>query len=102
MFKINGVEWNIEFINPNDELLIRSDGSSTIGMTDWETKTIYLADNLYGYKLKKVLCHEMCHALIMSLGIYMDIYQEEALADFVATYGKQILHLTKEMIERIR
>ena len=41
MFKINDIEWNILYVNPNSECLMRSDGTITLGVTDWSTRTVY-------------------------------------------------------------
>ena len=101
MFEINRLFWKIEFKSPKDEVFIRSDGSYTIGCTDYKDKIIYLSNDLYGKLLHKVLIHEISHAFVMSYGIYMDIYSEEVLCDFLATYAKDILHLSNEIYERI-
>ena len=41
MFIINGILWNLIFVNPNDERLIRSDGLYSLAVTDWNEK-VYL------------------------------------------------------------
>ena len=102
MFRINGIDWTIRFVDSQSALLQRSDGSQTVGMADWSTKTIYLSDDLHGEFLKKVITHEIVHCVIMSTGIVMNIYQEEELADFVATYGATVLRLTRILMERIQ
>lgn len=99
MFVINGVTWNIQFVNPNDSILQRSDGSYTVAVTDARTQTVYLSNKLNGRFLKKVLCHELVHCLIFSLGIEIDLFQEEYLADFLATYSRDILHLVHELVD---
>ena len=55
MFDINGIEWKIVKTSANHPKLFRSDGSLSIGACDHLTKTIYLNENLFGNKLKKVL-----------------------------------------------
>lgn len=94
MFNINGEIWKIEICNPNSDVFVRSDGSRTIGVTDDSIKKIFVADGLDDELLKKVIIHEVCHAVIFSTNIYMDIWQEEQLCDFVATYGESILHIS--------
>lgn len=101
MFKINNVSWNIKFVDDNSQYLRRRDGSLTLGVTDWDTRTVYLSDNLYGHMLKKVVTHEIVHCVMISLGLYMDINQEEYLADFIATYGENILKLSDEVYQRL-
>lgn len=95
MFDINGVKWNLIFVSPNSELLKRSDGSVTVGMTDANTHTIYLCNRLRGDFLHKVVRHELCHAYCISYGIYLPIQYEEILCDSLATYGESIIDMSK-------
>ena len=46
MFTINGIEWRIIWVNPNSADLMRSDGSITVGMTDWQSKSQYTYQKL--------------------------------------------------------
>lgn len=99
---INGVKWNLEFVPSNSELLMRSDGSRTIGMTDSLTRTIYIDETLRGKMLKRVLCHELTHAAIFSYGVELDIMQEELLADLIATYGQEIIAITNKIFKKLK
>jgi hypothetical protein len=101
MFTINGETWCIEFVPSNSEILRRSNGEYTLGATVDQYKTVFLADTLYGEKLRKVLCHELCHCLIFSMNLYFDSYQEERLADFIATYARDIINISDEIYKRI-
>lgn len=66
MFKINDVEWNILYVNPNSECLMRSDGTITLGVTDWSKRTVYLSNALSGSLLERVLSHELVHCASFS------------------------------------
>lgn len=90
-FIINGIVWKVKFVPGNSPELFRSDGSQTVGMTSWITKTIYLAQELHGAFLEKVLCHELCHVFCFSYGIIMDIRQEEFLADWISLHGRDVI-----------
>lgn len=70
-------------------------------MTDNKQKTIFLYENLDGSLLYKVLCHELVHAFCFSYGIRFSIEEEERMADFIATYGKEIFDMTDEIIGSI-
>lgn len=48
MFTINGITWDLAFVLSNSDYLMRSDGSVTIGMTDWNDRTVYLNKSLRG------------------------------------------------------
>lgn len=101
MFKINNKTWEIVKISRHNPMLMRSDGSRTVGMTDRNTQTIYIADDLRGGFLDKVLCHELCHAFCLSYNIYMDIETEEIVADFLATYGREVFEIADRLLLEI-
>lgn len=98
---INNIAWNIKFIPGSSGELQRYDGTYTIGMTDNIQKTIFLYDELDGALLYKVLCHELVHAFCFSYDLVFDEEEEEHLADFIATYGKDIFDMTDETIGHI-
>lgn len=98
MFKINNKTWEIVKISRQNPMLMRSDGSRTVGMTDRDTKRIYLADDLRGRFLDRVLCHELCHAFCLSYNVYMDIGTEEIVADFLATYGREVFEIADRLL----
>ena len=101
-FTINGTNWRVQYKNPLSDELKRSDNVSTLGVTDRNTHTIYLSSALHGYMERKVLIHEVCHAICMSYDIYLPIETEEILCDFVATYGDEIFDIVDIMLETIR
>jgi hypothetical protein len=101
-FGLNGVQWQIVCLNSNNPNLSRSDGSMSVGVTDINTHCIYLADNLCGAFRRKVLIHELCHAVCMSYDIYMPLEQEEMLCDFVATYGDTVYEILDMITENSR
>ena len=83
-------------------MLIREDGVRTLGMCDRDTKTIYLAENLEGSMLKKVICHELVHAAMFSYNIYLSLEQEEIIADIIATYGEEIINITNKVFYKLQ
>lgn len=97
-FIINGILWKVEFVPGNSPELFRSDGSQTVGMTSWITKTIYLAKELHGAFLEKVLCHELCHVFCFSYGIIMNVQQEEFLANWISIYGRDVINLLDDLL----
>lgn len=102
MFNINGVIWKIKLVPSFDLMLQRSDGSYTIGMCDNNLKMIFIDNSLYGYQLRKVLCHELTHAAMFSYGIKLGIQQEEILADLIATYGTEIITITDKIFKQLK
>jgi len=102
MITINGIEWRVKFVHLWDEMLIREDGVRTWGMCDRDTKTIYLAENLEGSMLKKVICHELVHAAMFSYNVYLSLEQEEVIADIIATYGEEIINITNKVFRKLQ
>jgi hypothetical protein len=101
-FTINGTIWQVQYENLNSRELKRSDNASALGVTDRDTHTIYLSNALHGYMLRKVLIHEVCHAICMSYDVYLPIEQEEILCDFVATYGDEVFSIVDMVLEAVR
>lgn len=102
IFSINGTMWQVQYKNLNSSELRRSDNTISLGVTDGNTHTIYLSDKLQGFMLRKVLIHEICHAVCMSYDIYLPIETEEILCDFVATYGDEIFDIVDMVLGAVR
>lgn len=94
MFIINGELWRVIFVEPQHSALLKPNGDFAIGACDDFSKTIYLSKNLSGEYLKKVLCHEITHAMMFSFNIRMPLSQEELFAELMATFGEEIVKIT--------
>ncbi len=103
MVVINGVVWDIVFVNPNSEKLRRSDGSITVGMTENldDFHTVYLSNVLHGKFLRRVLCHELVHCFMFSYSIHISMQEEEYIADWVATYGTELIGILDDLMRNI-
>lgn len=101
MVNINGEEWRIALVSPFDPALQRSDLSYTLGVCDDIAKTIFINKELSQKYIEKVLCHELTHAAMFSYNIDLTLEQEEILADLIATYGQEIVHITNLVFKRI-
>ena len=102
MFEINGIEWNIAWVNAYSSDLRRSDGSYTVGMTDWHRKSVYLAKGLKGAFLRKVMAHELVHCFCFSYDVHIPIQQEEFMADWVSLYGEDLIYLLDDLMQTIK
>lgn len=102
MLNINGEDWRVVLVSPDHPALIRSDGTNTLGVCDDILKTIYINDQLSDEYTKKVLCHELTHAAMFSYNVILTIEQEELLADIIATYGQEIIHMTNLIFKRLK
>ena len=100
-FKINGINWNIVFVNNNSSKLMRSNGTITVGMTDWNDRCVYMSNKLHGDFFRKVLAHELCHCFCFSYGIVMPIEEEEYLADWISLYGTELVYLLDDLMQNL-
>lgn len=101
MFTVNGKAWNIDFVDPLNRNLMRSDNVYTLGVTDNSLKTIFLSNKLYGKMLDKVLCHELVHVYSFENDCEIDIQTEEIIADFMSLYGREIIYLADDIMNGV-
>lgn len=102
MFSINNEWWKIEFVPPYHYQLKMPNGQYTIGVCNDLDKKIYISEELYGTLLKKVICHELTHAAMFSYDVELSLKEEELLADIIATYGEEIIHITNTLFDKIK
>lgn len=101
MFVINGIEWDMIFVNPNSDKLRRSDGSITHAVTDWNDRAVYVSTLPSGAFLRKIVCHELCHCFCFSFDIHMPIEQEEYLADWISRFGEDLIYLLDDLMRSV-
>lgn len=100
MFIINGIEWHIEQVNPDSTMLVRSDGSRTVGMTDGDTHTVFIDNTISDIFYKRVLCHEIVHCICFSYDIHIPIEQEELIAEWVSEYGRECIDILDKLLSK--
>ena len=100
-FEINGVQWKIEFVPAGSPFLRRSDGSVTLGMCDADKCSVYLLKSLRGAYMRRVLAHELVHCFMFSYSIDISLEEEEFIADWVATYGSDLVYLLDDILRMI-
>ena len=99
---INGINWRICFVRPNNPYLQRADGGYSLGCTDCNLCAIFIADDLPLRKTRDVICHELCHAMMFSHGFYIDEFEEEAFCKFCEYYADDILHMTYGILNNLK
>ena len=102
MFLINGEQWRVLLVQPNDITLRMPNGNYAIGACNDSTKTIYINNTLYGRRFEKVLCHELVHAAMFAYDVTIGHDEEELIADVIATFGEEIIDMTDILFDKIR
>lgn len=101
MFEINGIKWDIVWVNPNSENLRRSNGSITVAVTDWNDKCVYMSNKIRGNFLRRVMAHELVHCFCFSYNMIMPIEEEEYLANWISLYGTELVYLLDDLMQSV-
>lgn len=100
-FTVNNHIWQLRFVKPKSEHLRTSKGNFTLGVTDNNLKTVFIADNQSEYMTDKVFCHELTHVHAFEYNYYMPIEVEEIVADFLSLYGRNIVYLADDIMSNL-
>lgn len=98
---INGERWRILFVSSYHPALLISKGLYALGVCNDNNKTIYISLRLSKEKLKKVLCHEVVHAIMFSYNVYLTAEQQEVMADLITTFGQEIMYNVNKIFQNI-
>lgn len=107
-FTMNGIYWKVISVHPMSNQLVDRTGTRTVAVTDWLSKTIYVSCNISGEFKKRVIAHEMGHAVCFSYNLLSEIHEccypskriqmEEFICNFVADYGEMIFQITYRLL----
>lgn len=107
-FYMNGLRWKVRFIDPDNDILIDRTLAKTVGVTDPDTMTIYLSNELRGSFLTTVVLHELSHAMMISYGYLKQIHRyckkrywvdmEELIANLIAQQAKEIFQRAYDIV----
>lgn len=107
-FYMNGLHWNVRWTNPLNPILVDRTNAFTCAVTDPETMTIYLSDQLKGKFLNRVLIHELGHCVMYSYNLVSEIHKmckrrywiemEEFCANILADYGNQVFGIAYSIL----
>lgn len=95
--KINNNNYKISKLPPDSEELKMEDGEYHFGITDFNKKEIYIADNLSDNAKSYTLIHELTHALIDSYGFLQVEWNDEIVADFMGNYFLNICDILSKL-----
>ena len=93
VFVVNKNIWRIEFVNPYSDNLLMSNGNRVLGLCDNNIKTIFIANNQYGYKQEHIICHEITHAICFEYDLHLDYELEEWLCNFMADHIREVVEI---------
>ena len=94
MIIVNGKGWRVLLVPPSHPFLNEHRDEPALGCCDRNTQTICINNTLPKSQMRKVLCHEIVHAFMYSYSINLGYYEEEKIADIIATYGHSMIQLT--------
>lgn len=108
-FYMNHEEWHLHFVYRADPILIDRTGNFTLGVTDPETRTIYISEGLDPQMKERVIIHELGHCAMVSYGLLDDIHAmvypekwieaEEFVCNILADYGKKIFEAACNVLD---
>lgn len=97
--KINGLEYSIEFVDPDSKAL-HDDGTHTyIGITFHSTGHICINNNLTPGLTRRTVAHEIAHAYMYAHG-FSDIktFTDEDVCEVLTAYGEAIFRDTDDIM----
>lgn len=101
-FYVNGNRWSVVYCNLFSDYLRRSDGSVTVGMTDNNTKCVYMNNRLAGAKHEHVLAHELCHVICFEYDVNIPIDLEERLCNFMADHARELVDILDGLLYALK
>lgn len=98
--EINGIIWRVQFVKPSDTRLLMPTGY-TIGVTDLDVHKIYISNNLTDEMLERCVLHELCHAIIYSYGLPIDVQDEECVCQVMEVFSDDVEDLADQIYEQL-
>lgn len=107
-FYMNSDWWSVRWTDPTDPILVDRTNVLTCAVTDPQTMTIYLSNQLSGSFLTTVVLHELSHAMMISYGYLEQIHRyckkrywvdmEELIANLIAQQAKEIFQRAYDIV----
>lgn len=107
-FYMNGDLWRVQFVPPQDDVLIDRTGKRTLAVSDYSTMTISIANSLNGELLNRVFIHELGHCVMFSYGLLSDLHRmvkkrywvdaEEFVCNILADYGHFVIRTARDIL----
>ncbi len=99
---INGLNWNVFFVDKHYEELVDEDGEqNAYGVALLREGEIYIDDSLPEGLMRKIVTHELVHAVAFTYSVDLENADEEKMCDFVATHFDEIKTLRKAILKAL-
>ena len=107
-FYMNGDLWRVRFVPSSDNVLIDRTGERTLAVSDYSTRVISIANNLYGELLSRVFIHELGHCVMFSYSLLPELHRmvkkqywieaEEFVCNLLADYCCFVIGTAKDIL----
>ena len=105
---MNGDLWRVRFVPSSDNVLIDRTGERTLAVSDYSTRVISIANNLYGELLSRVFIHELGHCVMFSYSLLPELHRmvkkqywieaEEFVCNLLADYCCFVIGTAKDIL----
>lgn len=98
--RINGLNWNVQNVQRNDEKLKSKDGDSCFGVTYYQELSVYLDKSMPKELYRQTVVHELIHAFTFSFGVHLFANErtEESVCDFMGAHLDEICSATNKIM----
>ena len=107
-FYMNGDIWRVQFVPSQDDVLIDRTGNRTLGVSDYSTHIISIANNLHGELLNRVFIHELGLCVMFSYGLLPELHRmvkkrywvdaEEFVCNILADYSHFVIGTARDIL----
>ncbi len=99
---IHDLEWKVFFVDKTHEELIDENGEQTAyGIALLREGEIYIDDSLPQGLMRKIVTHELVHAIAFTYSVELEKVDEEQVCDYVATHFNELKTLRKAVLKAI-
>lgn len=98
-FKIHDRTWRVTQDGDGENVYIRDDGDSRLGLCCYLERRIYIHESLRRSDKRQTLMHELTHAMIYEYALPQEM-GEEQVCDFVATYADEVITIADRYMKK--
>lgn len=99
-YTINNMVWTIREVDRLDQnLYMEYDEEFHFGVCNLKENIVFFDGTQSKERLINTLTHEMAHVFMCAYGFLQVDFNDEIVADFIASYGKSISNIVEDYIE---